>query len=363
MNKQKFCFVGDLHLEALDKYYKKETNPNRFIYEQLDKVVAYCRKADIKNVFQLGDVFDHPYPDQKSIKEFLEFLHKNADLNFYIIAGNHDYSNVRTNSLEIGSFLTDVNLINNVRIFTKPQHLLIEGIDVFFAPYPTHKKFESLVGTPCLCLGHFEVKGAKHDSGQLIKNGVSSEELHEEDSWILGHLHRQQRISDKIYYTGTMLQYNFGEPLPKGFVVADITQDAKKLKVKHNYVQLETPYSLLNVDVNSLEDIKTLQLNDPKFFYKLFINDNQLILPKRLVDGTTTNIYKILHNSNATSTERTLTASLSEAFHEDSDKERLFEPLGGLEDHLTQEGLTPEEVQETLLLVQNLKHEFNPKRN
>ena len=218
----KFCFVGDLHFEALDKYYAKETNPNNFIFEQLEKVISYCRKAEIKNIFQLGDVFDHPYPDQKSIREFLHFLYKHNDLNFYIIAGNHDYSNIKTTSLEVGTFLSETNLLSNVKIFTKAHHEIVEGVNIFFAPYPVFKKFDYLKGTPCICLGHFEVKGAKHDSGQLIKSGVNSEELDKEDYWILGHLHRHQNINPKVFYTGTMLQYNFGEPLPKGFSVSEI---------------------------------------------------------------------------------------------------------------------------------------------
>lgn len=360
----KFCFVGDLHFEALDKYYDKVTNPNRFIFEQLDKVVAYCRKAGIKSVFQLGDVFDHPYPDQRSIKDFLEYLHKHDDLNFYIIAGNHDYSNIKTTSLEVGTFLSESNLLTNVKIFTKAQHEVVEGINIFFASYPTYQKFDYLKGVPTLCLGHFEVKGAKHDSGQVIKTGIPAEDLNKEDYWVLGHLHRHQNITPKVFYTGTMLQYNFGEPLPKGFAVSDIEQVGNELEVKHTYVKLDTPYILENVDINEQSDFEQLQLNNPKYFYKLFIEGNDVVLPQKLINGSVKNIYKIIY-SKGTSAKRTLEEgqSLSETFNEDSDKEKLFEPLGGLEDHLIAEAFSDEDIMYALKRVEDLRLEFNPKRS
>lgn len=360
----KFCFVGDLHFEALDKYYAKETNPNRFIFEQLTKVIQYCRKAEVKHIFQLGDVFDHPYPDQKSIKEFLAFLHMNSDINFYIIAGNHDYSNIKTTSLEVGTFLSDTKLLSNVKIFTKAHHEVVEGINIFFAPYPVFAKFDYLANVPCLCLGHFEVKGAKHDSGQIIKNGVPLENLNPEDHWVLGHLHRQQTLNAQTYYTGTMLQYNFGEPLPKGFTLSTIEDKTDSLQVNHSYIELETPYILENVDINTQEDFNRLQLNNPQYFYKLFIEGTNLVIPQKLLNGSVSNIYKIIRAKSSLTVDASgVDQSLSEAFHQDADKEKLFEPLGGLEDFLTSEGFSSEDTQYTLEQVNKLQLEFNPKRN
>lgn len=359
-----FCFVGDLHFEALDKYYDKATNPNRFIFEQLDKVIAYCKKAGIKNIFQLGDVFDHPYPDQRSIKDFLQFLHKHNDLNFYIIAGNHDYSNVKTTSLEVGTFLSESNLLTNIKIYSKAQHEVVEGVNIFFASYPVYQKFDYLKGTPTLCLGHFEVKGAKHDSGQVIKTGIPAEDLQEEDYWVLGHLHRHQNITPKVFYPGTMLQYNFGEPLPKGFSVSEVRHVGNQLDVKHTYIKLDTPYVLENVDINNQEDFDKLQYNDPKYYYKLFIEGSDIIMPQKLLNGSVKNVYKIIY-SKSNGSKRTLEEglSLSETFSEDSDKEKLFEPLGGLEDHLTTEGFSQDDISYALRRVEELRLEFNPKRS
>jgi DNA repair exonuclease SbcCD nuclease subunit len=369
----KFCFIGDLHFEALNKYFGKETNPDRFIFEQLEKVVNYCRKVGIKSVFQLGDVFDQPYPDQHAIKEFLSFLHKNQDINFYIIAGNHDYSNIKTTSLEIGTFLADKDLLKNVKIFTKPSHLIIEGISVFFAPYPVFKKFDFLVGTPCLCLGHFEVSGAKHDSGQLIKTGVNGDLLYPEDFWVLGHLHRHQNIQPKIYYTGTTLQYNFGEPLPKGFTVSEISEvtnlnttetSTKSLEVKHQYITLDTPYRLENVFINTQEEFDQIRINDPQYFYKIFLQGSDLILPQKFLNGSVHNIYKIIRNRSTTEERDMINSnSLSETFNDDCDKRKLFEPLGGLEDYLSKELFTPEEIQNTMQQIQQLSVEYKPSRN
>lgn len=361
----KFCFVGDLHFEALEKYYPKDTNPNKFIFEQLTKVINYCRRAEITNIFQLGDVFDHPYPDQKSIKDFLAFLYEHQDLNFYIIAGNHDYSNIKTTSLEVGSFLSETKLLNNVKIFTKPQHEVVEGINVFFSPYPSYKKFDYLMDTACLCLGHFEVKGAKHDSGQLIKNGVAKEDLSANDYWVLGHLHRHQPLTPQIYYTGTMLQYNFGEPLPKGFVISNINTDDlnKALLVDHYYVELDTPYVLENMIINKQDDFNNIKCNDDKYYYKLFIEGNDIVIPQKFLNGSITNIYKIIRLQDTKTENNLVDQTLSEAFNEDTLKEQLFEPLGGLDDYLLKQGFDESELLVTKTLLNDLQLSYNPKRN
>lgn len=367
---KKFCFIGDLHFEALDKYFKKETNPNKYIFEQLTKIINYCRKAEIKNIFQLGDVFDHPHPDQKSIKDFIQFLHNHSDLNFHIIAGNHDYSNIKTTSLEIGTFLSEEKILPNVNIYTKPHHSIIEGVNVFFAPYLSHQKFDYLSNTQCICLGHFEVKGAKHDSGQLIKNGVAKEELDSKDFWVLGHLHRHQNLDPKVYYVGTALQYNFGEPLPKGFVISNISEINNIIEVQHNYIELDTPYCLENININKQDDFNNLHYNNEKYFYKLFINSASIIIPQNILNGSVSNIYKIIRSYNNEENPNSISSdlnnnnqlSLSEAFSEDYAKEKLFEPLGGLEDYLATNNFSEDEIQQTKFIVDNLKLEFNPKR-
>jgi DNA repair exonuclease SbcCD nuclease subunit len=224
-------------------------------------------------------------------------------------------------------------------------------------------------------LGHFEVKGAKHDSGQLIKNGVATEDLCPEDSWVLGHLHRHQHLAKNVYYTGTTLQYNFGEPLPKGFTVSDITLDSQTqvdtagvttipFNITHKYITLDTPYILENVFIYDQSDFDKLHFNDKKYFYKIFIEGANVVVPQKLLNGSINNIYKIIYTkSSLNKNTEAGDQSLSEAFYEDADKTKLFEPLGGLEDYLVKEALTQEQIQETLDQIASFLLEFNPKRD
>ena len=360
----KLAVCGDLHLEALEKYPLPEKDTNDYIYEQLDKVVKYCRNHSITTILQAGDIFDTPNPKQESIRTFIEYLCKHNDLEWFFILGNHDYANNKKTSTTLCSYLTETKLLDHVHIYDKPTHVTLNGINFLFSPFPNTDKFEYLKDTPCIIMAHTEVAGSKNDNGMEIKRGLSRDNLDHKDFLLLGHLHREQKIGERIYYPGTMLQYTFGEPLPKGFATLNIKQSDTDLEVTSHYIPLETPYKFINVYIKEQKDFDTIDFNDSSVLYKVFLECTDLVVPKKLVDGSLSNIYKVvkqLSNEIVTNLDN-IESTLSNEFSNLEDKEYFFDPLQGIESYLEEQGIEEVTVKKALDLISLYKNEFKSKR-
>lgn len=61
-----------------------------------------------------------------------------------------------------------------------------------------------------ILFGHFQVAGCSMASGTAV-HGVSPRLLQDFDLVLLGHVHRPQALSDKIFYVGSPFQQDFGE--------------------------------------------------------------------------------------------------------------------------------------------------------
>ncbi|MBO7508249.1 MAG: hypothetical protein J6T39_01220, partial [Clostridia bacterium] len=108
-----------------------------------------------------------------------------------------------------------------------------------------------------ICVGHFQVKGYLGDNGRKFNNGPVLDDKH---VWLLGHLHRQQ---DRLY-PGSVVQTKFGEPVNKYFF--DCKSNGKELKLKK--VSIDTPFKLLDLVVQKLEDLDYLK---PENCYRLYV--------------------------------------------------------------------------------------------
>lgn len=73
----------------------------------------------------------------------------------------------------------------------------------------------------------------------------------------LGHIHRFQKISDRIYYSGNIERIDFDEEnQPKGFIIAELDTETKQLNV--NFV--ETPAT--EMKTISIEELRQLDLTE-----------------------------------------------------------------------------------------------------
>lgn len=249
--KLKFLVVGDIHFEKLSTYLpdKDYLTP---VYRTLKQIWKYAKDNGIENIFIAGDVFDTPYPRDNAKKAFLKSLDR--DLKYYIILGNHDIATTAENSLMLCKyFVEDLGLMENVKFFFEPSVLNLNGVTFNLLPFPYK---EPTIDPPAICIGHFEAKGFMSDTGKIFKEGTS---LNEKYTWILGHLHRRQ----KNIYPGSILQHSFGEPVNKYFFDCTVT-DNNEIEIEA--VSINTPYKMLDIVANTIEDIKL----EPQNIYRIY---------------------------------------------------------------------------------------------
>jgi len=248
-----FLGVGDLHLTdssgsgGLSKYLDE---PDHMVIDEFSKVLEYGRKRGISKVIQYGDVCQNPRMSYDAMLKLSKFLASNRDFEFYFILGNHDMYGETPDtghSMEVLSlFYSNLYSKQNVKIYTRPKTVELDGVSVRFLPYP-HQSFDK----QALNVFHKEVRGAKNDHGRPF----DSEELTASKAVVCaGHLHTAHRVRN-TYYSGTLYQTNFGESLPKFFhhIEFNSVDDFEIKQVKH-----DPKYKLHNIILQSREDLSLI---------------------------------------------------------------------------------------------------------
>lgn len=110
-----------------------------------------------------------------------------------------------------------------------------------------------------LIVGHLTVRGCTLNNGTVMQGGgefeVAPEALEATgaDLIVLGHIHKRQRIGERIWYAGALTQDSFGdEGNPQGFMLVD-TDPVKKGHEHYRFIEIEAPkyatLTLKGVDV------------------------------------------------------------------------------------------------------------------
>lgn len=258
--------IGDLHLTdshgkgGLAKYI---ANPDAYVMSEVQRVVNHGRKNGIKHFILYGDVCEEPRMSYEATLALTDFFEKNKESEFHVIVGNHDKfaeDSAQGHSLQIIERMG----FKNVRIYTEPEIVKIDGTKVHMHPWPSTAFSKKLLN-----IAHVEVKGSKSDSGRAF----DGEEFSKSRAvTAMGHLHTNHQVRN-TYYSGTLYQTNFGESLPKFFhhinfnSVDDYSIDS---------VPFEPKYKLHTCIVSNLKELRAI----PKGEYnlvKLIIEDGSNI--------------------------------------------------------------------------------------
>ncbi|WP_405605296.1 exonuclease SbcCD subunit D [Streptomyces sp. NBC_01410] len=228
----------------------------------LEHLLDTVRREQVEAVAVAGDVFDRAIPPLDAIDLFNWVLGELADLQvpLVMISGNHD----SPRRLGVNARLIEragIHLRTSVQDCVRPAVLndehgpvafyglpyLEPGLvqDHFAAEKPSHHAVLSAAmeqvrsdlatrpdGTRSVVLAHAFVTGAEPSASErdITAGGVpsvGSSVFAGVDYVALGHLHRCQRISDRIRYSGSPLAYSFSEAdHPKAVWLIDLDADS-----------------------------------------------------------------------------------------------------------------------------------------
>lgn len=208
---------GDLHLHPFSDHAKTtEKGENTRLLEivkAIEWMFATTIKKGGKDFIIAGDTF-HVRKDVPTVAldAMGRLLYNVKDsLTVHILVGNHDL-NVNTSDTSVMALAGSANIIN------KPCVQRIDNQWIGFLPWTDDqqsvaKAFKLFRKEEAgLVVGHLGIDGAKLGPANIeIPGHVKIEDGHGFKAILLGHYHKHQQVSDKVWYIGSPLQHSRGE--------------------------------------------------------------------------------------------------------------------------------------------------------
>lgn len=236
---------------------------------QLALQLELARESKCTHAVMLGDIFDHPFPDQDSQIILLQFLASASDLQWLIFPGNHDVKDSSNVSLKLLRKLPEAGALRHVRFAMDRALLQWGGLRVAVIPW-SDKVPQNLSRHAELALFHNSLVGAMRDNGHRIPVGKGlPPSVFDGVPAIGGHLHTPHRLGN-ILYPGTFPQQDFGEAPVKRFFTMEVKPQGK---VSFSSVKVHNPPWRLKV-VDYIGS-KTPPCNEPDTFYKVVFGEER----------------------------------------------------------------------------------------
>ncbi len=289
----KILHTSDLHLGRSLNEHEDLIEDQRYV---LNEMLAIIENNKIDAFLISGDIYDKSIPTIDAINlfnDFLNSLHK-LKVEVFIISGNHD-SNDRLN---YGANLFDMMNIHIESIYKgQIKKYSLKDVDIYLLPFikPLHIKkymadseYKNINNANdmmkwvlnkedinkkkknILMMHQFVVAKGKDlelsDSEMADSVGtlekIDAKLLKDFDYVALGHIHKPQKVTEKIIYSGSPLQYSFSEcgnnnhvvlydseldsieyidlkPLRKMRIIKDTFENIMKMKKSDDLIKVE----------------------------------------------------------------------------------------------------------------------------
>lgn len=336
-------FTSDWHLGALHSHFGEQALEMQL--KEVEKIYQAAIAQGINHLFVLGDLSDTPTLSEQAMIGLLRILLAyDKHITTYYLAGNHDFAQKGKTALDLLAMLRKEDFLNNFHLYLSPEQSRIEKVHINFLSYPaTRSLTEKRAVKGSLNLAHVELKGALGDNSLPLKTKTSFL-AHPLDGTISGHIHLHQFLrKHNFLYCGSPYQKNFGEKLPKGYLIAEIGYVRNKIAFRYQFHNLKPHFELRELFIKDLKALQGISRN-PHHRYKLYVQDD-LLLPADLT-LTYPNIHKIigLHKPNS---------ELLDLMQLAQKEAQVISPLTGLRSFLLQRGFSKKERQKAKILVQN----------
>ncbi len=229
----RFLHSADWQIGKVFRFVDQETmgvlqNARLNAIDRLGKIAV---EQELRHVLVAGDVYDAENLSTKSLNQPLERMRKYADVNWYLLPGNHDPN--RTNGLW---YRLRRGLPKNVHICDESDPLFIESDTVAILPAPLHHKstledpteYMDSVDIPgeCIRIGLAHGSVSTFGAGEgAATNYINPDRPNTAGLayLALGDWHGQREVNSRCWYSGT--------PETDAF---DVTEGGKALIVSVN---------------------------------------------------------------------------------------------------------------------------------
>ena len=275
----KVAIITDQHFGA--------RKSSKFLHDHFEKFYnqiffPYIEENGIDIVIDMGDTFDN----RRSIdlwalewakEKYYDRLEK-LGVTVHTIVGNHTAYYKNTN--EISSVDLLLKEYSNVKVYSEPEEVKIDNLNVLFIPWINAENFESTVksievSTSSCAMGHLELNGFRAHRGHVMEEGMDGELFEKFERVFSGHYHTRSD-DGRIFYLGNPYEMFWNDVNDKrGFHILDtddhtLTQINNPYKLFYNIYYEDTPYQMFDASEYENKIVKVIvrKKTNPKAFEK-----------------------------------------------------------------------------------------------
>lgn len=245
----KFIHLGDVHLGAKpDSSYPWGKERELEIWSGLKKVIEACNKDQVDLLLIAGDFF-HKQPLVRELKEANYIFSQLENTKVVIIAGNHDYISPRSNYIKF-EWCKNVHMLMDDKI----SSVFFEDINTQVYGLSYHKRE---IKDPVL--DEVEIQNKEKINILLAHGGTPSnipmdvKKIKRKgfDYIALGHIHKPQKLGERIAYAGSMEPLDKNEIGKRGFIRGQIIKNNKDSILTFDFIEhARRQYIPIKLDVH-----------------------------------------------------------------------------------------------------------------
>ena len=277
--KYSFLVVGDVHFG----YY-----PPELLYKEFNLIIDSIDKYQPDCVVIAGDYYDTKLSMASahsvySIKAFSNLIKKCEELNIKVrqIKGtnSHDPENQLKNLAQIANssrcdyklILTvdDEELFPGFRVLYIPEEYM-DDKDTYYDLY-FKNRYQGVFGHGMFEETNFSTQTKFKSMRKYPVFNSNDMETICEGPIVFGHIHKTQKIRDRIYYTGSLVRSRFGEEEAKGIYFVKYDIDTKECIFE--FIENEETMKYDTIEVKEDNNIFNAPINEQISYFKKLVNE------------------------------------------------------------------------------------------
>lgn len=272
----KLLVIGDIHFG----YY-----PAELLYKEFELVINNITK-DIDVVFIAGDYFDTKLSLSSkhsiyAIKTFCDILDKceqtNTKLRMIRGTASHDPENqlvnlssiAKSSKVDFKLYLTvgEEELFPDFNVLYVPEEYM-ENKDEYYKEF-FNKKYQCIIGHGMFEETNYVTNKTLNMKKYPVFNSAFIEKICD-GPIIFGHIHKSQKIRNRIMYTGSFTRSRYGEEEDKGFIIS--TYETENNSTDFKFIVNDKATKFDTVSILDTSEIFSLLLNEQIQFIKEMIS-------------------------------------------------------------------------------------------
>jgi DNA repair exonuclease SbcCD ATPase subunit/DNA repair exonuclease SbcCD nuclease subunit len=256
----KIIHVADIHLRLLKRHKEYKD-----VFDRFEKMLE---KEKPDAIVVAGDIFHNKVtlsPEAFGLGKY--FLNRIASIApVHMIVGNHDCIVNQPGRMDaLSPLLSGTTFANPVHLYKESGIYYDDASKVAFGvfaindeenfPYEIKDRHEDYT---YVALFHGALNNAQTDVHYTLKTKHTVKMFSEYHIAMLGDIHKQQYLSPRVAYSGSLIQQNFGESLDKGYMIWDTeTGESKFVKVPNEY-----GYYTIRIKEKEFDRVGSIDISD-----------------------------------------------------------------------------------------------------